>query len=153
MTKADRTLVPESTSAVVNYLINHDEIKPWVCGEMVGTLDATPLIADRDNYFFTDTHGGCGLLNLGQGRYDLHSFVLPSGRGRWVKDNFERVKAWMFENTDCREIITMVPKNNRLALGAARFCGFKKYGSMEKAWKFGGEVFDIDLYVLYKGVA
>ncbi len=145
-------LVPESTAVVVNYLINHPEIKPWVCGNMEGYLDVMPLIQNTDNFFFTSDHGGCGLIKLQLGVYDLHSFVLPSGRGLWVKDNFERVKEWMFKNTDCIEITTMVPKNNRLALGAARMCKFKKYGILEKAWKFGSEIYDIDLYRLRKEV-
>jgi hypothetical protein len=144
-------LVPETTAHVVNFLINHPSIQPHVCGQLVGYLDATPLVQNPDNYFFTNEVGGCGFINLAPGRYELHSFALPSARGRWVKENFERVKEWMFNHTPCKEIVTLVPLNNRMALGAARICGFKKYDTMPNSWTFEGKSYDIDAYVLYKG--
>ena len=145
-------LAPETTPHVINYLINHPSIQPYVCGELAGQLDITVLLQNTDNIFFSDEVSGCGFIKLGPGRYELHSFSLPEGRGRQVKKGFEQVRDWMWSHTDCTEIVTMVPVNNRMARGAARMTGFKKYGTLEKAWKFGGEVFDIDLYVLYKGV-
>ncbi len=148
-----KELVPESTAHVVNFLINHPSIQPWVCGNLKGFLDAKPLVNNTDNYFFTEEMGGCGLIKLSPHRWELHSFVLPSARGRWVKDNFERVKEWMFKNTPCTEIVTLCPLNNKMSIGAARMCKFSKCGTIEQAWTYNDQVFDIDMYILYKGAA
>ncbi len=145
-------LIPETTADRVNELINHESIRPWVAGSFKGILDATSLVKNKDNIFFTSTHGGCGFIKMRPGTYDLHTFVLPEGRGAWVKDNFINVRDWMFNNTDAVEIITMCPKNNRMAVGAARFCGFKKYSTAEKVWEQDGNIYDIDFYVLFKEV-
>lgn len=144
--------IPEVDAIRINQLINHETIKPWVCGNMIGLLDASILVNNKDNIFFANEHGGCGFIKVNENTYDLHSFVLPSGRGRWTRDNFIKVKDWIFSNTNANIITTMVPVNNRMALGAARVCGFKKYGTINQAWAFEGKMYDIDTYVIYKGV-
>lgn len=144
-------LSPTKDVNAINALMNDPSIKPWICGNLVGVLDISPLVNEK-NIFFVDEHGGCALIYMSDGIYDLHSFVLPSGRGRWVKKNFDAVKGWMFANTNCERIITLCPTNNGMAVGAARFCGFKKYGTIANAWEHDGEIYDIDTYVLYKEV-
>lgn len=145
-------IVPETTAHVINYLVNHESIKPWVCGQIEGVLDVTPLIQNSDNYFFTDEVGGCGFIKLSPGRFELHSFCLPEARGKWTKDRFAEVRDWMFSHTDATEIVTMVPHNNLMARGAARMCKFTKYAKLENAWPYNGKVYDIDMYVLFKEV-
>lgn len=145
-------LIPEKNADRINKFINDPSIREWVSGDFTGVLDATILVNNRDNIFFTSIHGGCGLIKLGSGIYELHTFVLPDGRGAWVKENFSRVRDWMFANTDTTEIRTLCPKNNRMAIGAARFCGFKKHSTMEKSCTHNGNIYDMDIYVLYKEV-
>lgn len=145
-------LIPEVNADRINFLINHPDIRPWVCGDFVGVLDATPLVNNRENIFFTSTFGGCGFIKLKPYIYELHSFALPEGRGSWVKENFKLVKDWMFENTDAMEILTICPRVNRMAIGAARMVGFKKYATIENSWSHEGKIYDVDAYVLYKEV-
>lgn len=148
----ENSLIPEKNASRINDLINHESIKRWVCGPMIGVLDATVLVENGENIFFVAEHGGCGFIKNGENSYELHSFALPSGRGRWVRDNFFRVRDWIFSNTNASMITTMVPVNNKMALGAARICGFKKYGTTKDCWTFDGNIYDIDSYVLYKEV-
>ena len=145
-------LVPEVNADKVNYFINHPSVREWVSGDLKGVLDASILVNNKNNIFFTSIHGGCGFIKTAPSIFELHTFVLPEGRGSWVKENFSSVRDWIFENTDATAIVTMCPKNNRMAIGAARFCGFKKYSTMENAWTQNGEVHDMDGYVLYKEV-
>lgn len=145
-------LIPEENAERINVLINHPEIRPWVSGDFMGILDATDLVKNKHNIFFTDGPGGCGFIKLRPGVYELHSFCLPEGRGSWVKNSFLKVKDWIFKNTDALMILTLCPKNNRMAIGAARICGFKKYSTIEKGWSQNGNLYDMDSYVLYKEV-
>lgn len=145
-------LIPEVDAKRINEIINHESVRPWVAGDIKGNLDADILVKNKANFFFVGEHGGSGFIKLKEGIYDLHSFVLPSGRGSWVKENFQRVRDWMFINTDAIAIVTLCPKNNRMAIGAARMCGFKKYATIERSWIHNGDIFDMDAYVVYKGV-
>lgn len=135
-------LTPETSAARINELINHESIREWVCGQLTGVLDVTQFVENKDNIFFTAEHGGCGLLKREDGSYELHSFSLPSGRGRWVRDNFFKVRDWIFSNTNAPYIVTFVLPSNKMALGAVRICGFRKYEEIE----------DVGYYVLYRDV-
>jgi len=143
-------LTPEVNADKINYFINDPSISDWVRGDLKGVLDAKVLVENKDNYFFCDEHGGCGFIKLRPSVYELHSFVRPEGRGSWVKYHAKMVFDWIFKNTDATAIVTLCPKNNRMAIGAARYCGFKKYDTLEKSWIYKGEIFDMDAYVLHK---
>lgn len=133
----------------VYYLLNHPSIKDWVFGDYV--IDTIkPLIDDEENKFFLGDLGGCFFIKRAPDIYELHSFVLPAGRGRWARDNFMEVLGWMFANTPATRIVTMCPVNNRMAIGAARMCGFKKYDKVPEGWKQNGHSYDIDMYYLRK---
>ncbi len=145
-------LTPETDAIRINRLVNDPSIKPYVCGQISGVLDVTILVNNPKNIFFCGEHGGCGFIWMEEGQYELHSFVLPEGRGRWARDNFRLCLEWIWANTGATQIVTLCPQNNRPAIGAARICGFTKYATIPDAWLFDGLEYDIDSYVLYKGV-
>ena len=145
-------LTPETDAVRINRLVNDPSIYPYVCGPLVGVLDATILVNNPKNIFFCGEFGGCGFIWMEDGQYELHSFCLPEGRGRWARDNFNLCRDWMWANTAATKIVTMVPQNNRMAQGAARICKFVKYATTAGVWLFEGNTYDIDSYVLYKGV-
>ena len=143
-------LQPEISVDKLNALINDPSVYPWVCGELSGYLDLTPIFNNKENVFFGLEHGGCGFIKLKPGIYDFHSFCLPAGRGRWAITSAKDCIRWMFENTDAQELITACPQNNRPAIGGARALGFKKHSTVKNSWKYEGEFFDADIYTMNK---
>lgn len=143
-------LIPEKDASRINELINDPSIRPWVAGDFIGILDATPFIKNPDNIFFVSEHGGVGFIKTYPHTYECHSFILPSGRGKWMKKNFVEVKEWIFSNTDATQIVTLCPKDNGMAIGAARICGFRKYSTLESLWKHNDNIHDMDAYIIYR---
>jgi hypothetical protein len=66
----------------LNYLVNHPTIRPFVGGDPATTLDLAPIAADDKNYLLLSDHGGFLCTWSAPGTYEVHTFVLPEGRGR-----------------------------------------------------------------------
>lgn len=143
-------LTPEKDAIKINRIINDPSIAPYVCGKLTGVLDVTHFVNDPKNVFFVGEHGCCCFMWMEDEQYELHTAVLPDGRGRWARDNFRLCRDWMWANTAAKRIVTLVPSSNRMALGAARINKFIKYANMAGAWLFEGQKYDIDAYVLYR---
>lgn len=143
-------IAPSIDVDAINRLINDPSIKPWVCGDLGGFLDVSTLVDNPENLFFVAEFGGASLIKIKPKTYELHTFVLPEGRGRWAKQKLRYIFQWMFDHTDVEDIITLCPTNNRMAIGAARMSGFKKYGIIEQAWNHENIKYDIDCYIFKK---
>lgn len=68
----------------VNALVNHPTIRPGVGG--VGDLDLTQAVETLSNWFLLGEYGGFACCWSGPGIYEVHTFILPEGRGRWAID-------------------------------------------------------------------
>jgi hypothetical protein len=69
----------------VNAVINHPSVRPFVGFAEAGELDASPLIRP-ENLFPFGEHGGFALLWTAPFTAEVHTFILPEGRGAWAKD-------------------------------------------------------------------
>lgn len=70
--------------ALMNWLVNHPSIRPHVGGDPAEPLDFTDAIANHDNHFLAGGHGGISAIWTAPGTYEIHTFVLPEGRGAWA---------------------------------------------------------------------
>lgn len=70
--------------ARVNFLVNHPEIRPHIGGDPDTLLDLGPAVANDDNIFLDGAHGGFACCWSAPGTYEIHTFVLPEGRGTWA---------------------------------------------------------------------
>lgn len=68
----------------MNYLINHPAIRPFIGGDPDVELDFTGPIANDENVFLDGEHGGFACIWTAPGTYEIHTFVLPEGRGEWA---------------------------------------------------------------------
>lgn len=111
-------------AALVNWICNHPEVRPWLGGE--GELDMTATLANVQNYALFDEHGGF-ILEAGPAlAYEVHSQFTPEGRNT----SFEAMRAgmdYMFTRTPCLELTTFLPDNNPAAIGLAVKGGFRKW--------------------------
>lgn len=65
----------------INDLVNHPSIRPHVGGDPQVPLDLTAVVANHDNIFLLGDHGGFAFTWTAPGTYEVHTFILPEGRG------------------------------------------------------------------------
>lgn len=67
----------------LNALVNDPSIRPHVGGDPDVRLDLTAAVANPNNVFLLGEHGGFLCDWMGPGDYQIHTFILPDGRGPW----------------------------------------------------------------------
>jgi hypothetical protein len=124
----------------LNRVANHPDVRPWLGGE--GPVNWAPTLADSRNVALETGHGGWVFINLGDGRYEVHSQMLPEGRGDW--EAARAALRVMFTATDCMEVVSKVPDGNAGAKGIARAMGFQELFRREACWRNpGGDIVGI----------
>lgn len=73
-------------AARINAVVNHPEVRPHVGAPEIGELDLTELVARPEHWFLMGDHGGFMLSWSAPGVREVHTFVLPEGRGKWAED-------------------------------------------------------------------
>lgn len=68
----------------VNRLVNDAAIRPYVGGKIDQRLDLSQAVSDQNNWFLLGEHGGFAYVLTGLREYEVHTFVLPYGRGKWA---------------------------------------------------------------------
>lgn len=126
----------------INAVLNHPEVLPWVTLPGLDALDLSELVEDRRNILLMTEEGDGGVLfhRRSQGVFEAHSQYLPSARGKRALAATREAVDWMFRNTDCRAITTMVPADNRPAEALAVRCGLKLYDEVPHAWPRQGRM-------------
>lgn len=122
------------TAEHLNEVINHPDIHPHVCGAIAGPLDLSVAVADQRNVLLMGEHGGFLFVWMQQGIYEVHSQVLPAGRGRWALAAARASLDWMFTRTTALEVITRVARGNYAALVLAKACGMKPVTVVSNGW-------------------
>lgn len=81
----------------INYLVNHPEIRPFVGGDISQSIDLSPAIADPANIFLGGNHGAFCASWTGPGVYEIHTLILPDGRGKWAYEFAKAARAHIVE--------------------------------------------------------
>ena len=71
-------------TAFINKVVNDPSVRPYVGSGVDGDIDTQILVDDPDNWFLMGEHGGFLLTETAPGVREVHTFVLPSGRGEWA---------------------------------------------------------------------
>lgn len=79
-------LVRSHDAARINAVVNHPEVRPHVGAPDAGDLDVTDLVERPEHWFLMGDHGGFMLSWSAPGVREVHTFVLPEGRGKWAED-------------------------------------------------------------------
>lgn len=104
-------------------IANHPSVRPHVGGE--GPLSLSEVIGRDDILPLATDHGGFIFACIFPARWELHTMVLPEGRGRATLTAFAEAKRRVFTSTDAVEIITKAADTNRPAQFMARRAGFR----------------------------
>jgi hypothetical protein len=121
-----KACVERTTDAArVAAVFNHPEVRPWAGKPDAGPLDFSDFLANLDNVALATDHA-CFLFKRDEpGRYELHTGIVPEGRGAAVIPAASAAFRWMFVHTDCVELVTQIAGSNRPADLMARRAGFK----------------------------
>lgn len=65
-------------------MVNHPSVRPFVGFADAGELDISPLI-QPENLFPFGVHGGFALVWTAPYTAEVHTFILPEGRGKWAR--------------------------------------------------------------------
>ena len=69
---------------LVNLAVNHPDVRPHVGAPDAGELDLGALVERPEHWFLMGEHGGFALLWTAPRTYEVHTFILRSGRGQWA---------------------------------------------------------------------
>lgn len=119
-----------------NEIANHPEVKPWLGFHSSHVIDFTDLVGNGANYCFLTPcgRGGYMLHNQGGGHYVAHTLAMPEARGRPMHRLMQAGFEFLFVNTDCVEISTLVPDGNEAALRWTELAGFREVFRRETLW-------------------
>jgi len=68
----------------LNYLVNHPDIRPFVGGDITQSIDLTSAVANEANIFLNGEHGAFCCSWTAPNTYEVHTLILPAGRGKWA---------------------------------------------------------------------
>lgn len=127
-------------AARLNEIANHPDVRPLIGLADGGPLDFGAFALDRRNVIIEFALGAFVFEALGDCRYELHTMILPEGRGAPVLPAAQAAFRWLFVHTDAAEIVTKVPGSNKPADLMARRAGFALSFVRAKAWEDGGDL-------------
>jgi hypothetical protein len=145
---ASRSVTRVTDPEVVNRVINHPAVRPYVAGPIEEPLDVAPLLADPRNIALWGQHGGIVFIHMQPCVYEAHTQVLPEGRGSWTLEMAQAALLWLFAGTDALEVLTRVPKGNAPALALAKAVHGEFEFTNKKGWMLRGEMIPADVYSL-----
>jgi hypothetical protein len=141
-------LTQTKDASFFNRVLNHPAVRPDVADLGEGVLDVSAIVAKDSSILLTGEHGGCILYRYYEGCYEVHTAVLPSGRGRWAKELAEAVLHFMFTQTDCIEVITRVPQGHIAAKALTEAVGFHHHFTTLPECLFRSEKVPCHVYLL-----
>lgn len=82
--------------------------------------------------------------------FEIHTTMLPKAWGKTLQYTKE-VLEWIFENTNCQQVITFIPENNVKALKLAEKSGLTQKGFIENSWLKDGQLFGQYIFGIVRG--
>lgn len=134
----------QSDAALINRIMNDPSVRPTIGG--TGPIDLAPLVANQGNVVLCGEHGGAVFHKLLPGLYELHTAVLPAGRGAWTLQAGADALFHIFTRTDCVEVVTKVPPENRPAEAATKRIGMTYDWLSPCGWEVKGVNRPVPIY-------
>src|SRR5215469_10096412 len=132
----------------LNEILNDPIIRPWIADAAEGVVDLTASVENRKNVLLMGEHGGCMFFQQQPGIYEVHTQVLPGGRGAWTAAMTKAAVHWMFTETPAFEIVTRVPRGHIAAKAAAQRRGMVFEFTRDDHCRFRGTNVPVDIYSL-----
>lgn len=141
-------IIRETSAERINRVLNDESVRPWVADLSEGVIDITKSVENLNNVLLMGEHGGCMLFKLMPGVYEVHTQILPAGRGAWAHEFAGGVVRWMFLRTDAYELLTRVPRGHVAAKALTLAIGGKYEFTRPSGCLFRGRAVDLYVYAL-----
>lgn len=136
-------------AALFNRVMEHPEVRPYLGFKDNDSIDASPVVRDAANVCLANEFGGFILFKQAPGIYEVHVQFLPEFRGKRALEAARETARFMFEKTDCMEILARCPDCSRHVGVLIHLMGFRKVSRQEDCWDTpsGGRC-GVDYYAL-----
>jgi hypothetical protein len=71
-------------AARINGFVNHPDVREGIGHKDLGAIDLAGFVEIKEHMFFVGEHGGFGALWRAPDVYEIHTFIVPAGRGLWA---------------------------------------------------------------------
>ena len=139
---------PTTDPGFVNAVLNHPDVRPFVADAADGHLDVSAMMASGSRLFLRGEHGVFVLLKYDVGIWEVHTAILPAGRGAWSRLFGQAGAMWMFTQSDCDELLTRVPATHDGARRLASDMGFRLQFTTLPECRFRGELVPCEVWSL-----
>jgi hypothetical protein len=113
-------------AALINAILNHPDVRPDVADMGQGEIDISAAVGDPANVCLIGEYGAFVCFKFYEGCYEVHTQILPEGRGEWAVGFAKAGAKFMFTATDCVEILTRTPQGHIAAVALTRAMGFRQ---------------------------
>ncbi len=83
--RANLAVAPSRDVAFINAVVNDPSVRPFVGPEYLGELDLSEAVARPENLCMFGRWGGFLLAWSAPGVREVHTMILPEGRGAWAR--------------------------------------------------------------------
>lgn len=128
----------------INIVINDPYVRPFVGGVELGDIDITNAVERPENWFLMGEHGGFGLIWTAPNAHEVHTFILPSGRGKWATDAAKAMIDFARKNGDTM-LWTKIPIKLKHVGAYARMMGMKTTGMVSEMFGEPYEIYKMEL--------
>lgn len=119
----------------VNRIVNDPTVRPFVGGDGESYIDLTAAVSDDKNHAMMGGHGGFLCTWSAPGTYEIHTFILPEGRGAAAIALALETRAYL-ESIGATHLWTRVDKTMGNVRKFTLAAGFKPCG--EQTLDLGG---------------
>lgn len=131
----------------LNEILNHPEVYPWVSGLADGPLDLTAVVDMPSTVMLKAETGAFLFVEKSPKVLEVHTQFFPGSEN--VLDAATEAAEYIFNQTNCKEIVTMVPRANKAARILAKAVGFT-YTQTNGEWKTPHGMVPLDFFRLTK---
>lgn len=131
-------------AVLVNLVVNDPDVRPFVGPLEYGEIDLKSVIDRPENWFLMGEHGGFGLIWSAPKVHEIHTFILPSGRGKWAVGAAESMIDFARKNGDTM-LWTKIPPKLKHVGTYARLMGMKPVDMVVETFGQPYEIYKMEL--------
>lgn len=119
----------------VNAFVNHPDIRPFIGGDITQPADLSGPVECDKNICLLGEYGGFLGIWTSPDSYEVHTFIVPEGRGPWAARAAQAGIGMMKDGYGARQLWTRVADGRENVSGFARIAGMTPAG--EAVWDIG----------------
>lgn len=129
---------------IINRFVNDKDIRPHVGPMEFGELDFGPFVDRPENLFPIGEYGGFALIWSAPHTLEVHTFILPEGRGAWAR-KAARDGIDIARQSGAERLWTRIPPDSPNVRMYARIMGMRPTGEVIETFDKPYEILGMEL--------